>query len=102
MESQYPFQKFYGENVRSERKRTDSQFYFSLGDHLSAFIGILDTIAMLSDITNRVSLAWGGKFMLILILIGLILSFIEVFEKLNKSSQKSEIKILLTRNITKR
>lgn len=57
----------------------------------SAFMGITDTLGMLNDITERISLAWWGKFMLILLLIGLILSFIEVWKGANKNSQKTKI-----------
>lgn len=57
----------------------------------SAFMGITDTLGMLNDITERISLAWWGKFMLILLLVGLILSFIEVWKGANKNSQKTKI-----------
>ncbi|PZM85696.1 MAG: hypothetical protein DLD55_06250 [candidate division SR1 bacterium] len=57
----------------------------------SAFIGITDTLGMLSTTTQRITLAWGGKIMLILLLIGLIISFIEVWKGANKNSQKTKI-----------
>lgn len=57
----------------------------------SAFMGIIDTLGMLDDITNRISLAWGGKIMLVLLLIGIIISFIEVWKGANKNSQKTKI-----------
>lgn len=57
----------------------------------SAFMGITDTLGMLNDITERISLAWWGKFMLILLLVGLVLSFIEVWKGANKNSQKTKI-----------
>lgn len=58
---------------------------------VSAFMGITDTLGMLSAATQRISLARGGKLMLILLLIGLVISFIEVWKGANKNSQKTKI-----------
>lgn len=57
----------------------------------SAFMGILDTLGILETTTQRISLARGGKLMLILILVGLVISFIEVWKGANKNSQKTKI-----------
>lgn len=57
----------------------------------STFMGILDTIGLLPTVTDRISLAWGGKIMLILLLIGLVLSFIDVVKSANKNSQRTKI-----------
>lgn len=57
----------------------------------SAFMGITDTLGMLSAATQRISLAWGGKIMLVLLLVGLVISFIEVWKGANKNSQKTKI-----------
>lgn len=57
----------------------------------SAFMGITDTLGMLSATTQRISLARGGKVMLVLLLVGLVISFIEVWKGANKNSQKTKI-----------
>lgn len=56
-----------------------------------AFIGITDTLGMLASTTQRVSFAWGGKLIFVLLLIGIIISFIEVWKGANKNSQKTKI-----------
>ncbi len=57
----------------------------------SAFMGITDTLGMLGATTQRISLARGGKIMLVLLLVGLVISFIEVWKGANKNSQKTKI-----------
>lgn len=46
---------------------------------------------MLSNTTQTISLARGGKVMLLLLLVGLVISFIEVWKGANKNSQKTKI-----------
>ena len=57
----------------------------------SVFMGILDTVRMLPEVTGQITLARGGNVMLILLLIGLVLSFIEVWKGASKNSQKTKI-----------
>ena len=57
----------------------------------SVFMGILDTLGMLPEVTGQITLARGGNVMLILLLIGLVLSFIEVWKGASKNSQKTKI-----------
>ena len=51
----------------------------------SVFMGILDTLGMLPEVTGQITLARGGKVMLILLLIGL------VRKGASKNSQKTKI-----------
>lgn len=57
----------------------------------STFMGITDTLGMLDTTTQRINLARGGKCILLLLVVGLILSFIEVWKWANKNSQKTKI-----------
>jgi hypothetical protein len=57
----------------------------------STFMGILDTLGMVAPATQSASLAWGGWLMLILLVIGIIISFIEVWKGADKNSQRTKV-----------
>ena len=57
----------------------------------STFMGILDTLGMVAPVTQSASLAWGGWLMLILLVIGIIISFIEVWKGADKNSQRTKV-----------
>jgi hypothetical protein len=55
------------------------------------FMGIMDALGMVSSITTSASLAWGGWLMLILLVVGIIISFIEVWKGADKNSQRTKV-----------
>jgi hypothetical protein len=63
------------------------------------FLGIMDSIGLVVPaVTERVSLAWGGWLILWLLLIGIIISFIEVWKWADKNSQRTKVVTIVDNN----
>ena len=58
----------------------------------SNFLWIMDAIGMVVPaVTDRASLAWWGRLILLLLLVGIIISFIEVWKWADKNSQRTKV-----------
>lgn len=57
----------------------------------SAFMGILDTLNVITDVAGTVSFTRWGWLMLFLLLVGLVISFVEVWKGASKNSQRTKI-----------
>ena len=55
------------------------------------FLGIMDSISMVQPLTNSASIYWGWWVILFLLIIGIILSFIEVWKWADKNSQRTKV-----------
>lgn len=55
------------------------------------FLWIMDTISMIQPLTSSASIYWWGWVILLLLVIGIILSFIEVWKWADKNSQRTKV-----------
>lgn len=58
---------------------------------VAAYMGILDTLGLVSQNTGTIGIAWGLSVQLIVLVVGLIMSVIEVWKSANQNSQKTKI-----------
>ena len=54
-------------------------------------MGIIDSIGMVLPLTGSASIAWWGWFILFLLIVGIIISFIEVWKGAYKNSQRTKV-----------
>jgi hypothetical protein len=54
-------------------------------------MGIIDSIGMVLPLTGSASIAWWGWLILFLLIVGIIISFIEVWKWADKNSQRTKV-----------